>query len=55
MSEQANMLAMGNDKVLNMVKLGMNSDSAGCGRNTRPASWKPMGIFNFWHSSQSGS
>ena len=26
------MLAIGNDKVLNMVKLGMNSDSAGCGK-----------------------
>jgi crotonobetainyl-CoA:carnitine CoA-transferase CaiB-like acyl-CoA transferase len=38
MSAQANMLAMGNDRVLNMAKLGMNSDSAGWGKKTRPAS-----------------
>ena len=27
------MFAMGKDSVLNMVKLGMNCDSAGCGKN----------------------
>ena len=47
MSAQASILAMGNESVLNMVKLGMNWESAGWGKKTRPASWKPMGIPKF--------
>ena len=43
MSAQASMLAIGNDRVLNIVKLGMNCDSAGCGKKTRPGFMKADG------------